>query len=68
MACQHLDRANVMFPPLAPKCHACHYADWSAGKGWRGKLVLPRTGGDFEYHGPRIMGSDGKFYREQRLK
>ena len=33
---------------------------------WLGQA--PSTGNTYEEHGPRIMGSDGKFYREQRLK
>ncbi len=34
MNCQHSERPNVMFPPLAPACHECAYNAWLA-KGHR---------------------------------
>ena len=69
MSCQHRDRPNVLSLPSLGNPHMCREC-WDTNV--QPKLdALPRPfpkGSEYEYHGPDIMGSDGKLYREQRLR
>ena len=69
MNCTHSDRPNCLSLPSFGNpfmCIECWEKDVQPFLELLSKE--PSKGNLYEYHGPEIMGSDGKYYREMRLK
>ena len=69
MTCTHSERPNCLSLPSIGNPFMCRECwDENVQPLLDSLPAEPRMGNLYEYHGPQVMGSDGKYYREQRLK